>query len=482
MRFDLAVRYGNERLPRYTSYPTAPHFSEAVSHATYCQWLALLPERNMTSIYLHVPFCRSMCWYCGCHTTVVRRDAPIAEYLTALRREIDLVTSHVAYPLSVHHIHFGGGTPTIMTPAQFEDLAEFLRKRFIVHPDTEIAVEIDPRTLTSAMILALGISGVTRASLGVQSFDPIVQRAINRVQSFEETAAATERLRAAGVGGVNFDLIYGLPRQTVASCFDTVRQCLKLRPDRFSVFGYAHVPDFKKHQRRIDEAELPDSVSRHRQATAIAHSLSEAGYRQIGLDHFALSQDSMVAAQLEGKLHRNFQGYTTDTSDVLIGFGATAIGRLAQGYVQNESAVRPYCERVVRGSLATAKGYALTTDDRLRADIIERLMCDFQVDLGEVCGRHGATPEALLQSAPRLRTLVADGIIQLDGLLVLVADEARYLCETSHPHSTSISVGQGEPIAAQCKCAGCRRDPISPGGQTTRAGSEVAILRLDIHR
>ena len=176
-----------------------------------------------------------------------------------------------------------------MTPAQFEDLAELLTKRFIVRPDTEIAVEIDPRTLTSAMIVALGIGGVTRASLGVQSFDPIVQRAINRVQSFEETAAATERLRAAGVRGVNFDLIYGLQHQTVASCLDTVRQCLKLRPNRFSVFGYAHVPAFKKHQRKIDEAELPDSVSRHRQASAIAHSLTEAGYRQIGLDHFALS-------------------------------------------------------------------------------------------------------------------------------------------------------------------------------------------------
>ena len=427
MRLDLAVRYGDERLPRYTSYPTAPHFSEAVSHAIYCQWLASLPERNAASIYLHVPFCRSMCWYCGCHTTIVRRDAPIAEYLTALRREIDLVTSHIAYPLSVRHIHFGGGTPTIMTPTQFEELAELLRKRFVVLPDAEIAVEIDPRTLTYAMTVALGASGVTRASLGVQSFDPIVQRAINRVQSFEETAVAIERLHAVGVRGVNFDLIYGLPHQTEASCIDTVRQCLALRPDRFSVFGYAHVPAFKKHQRKIGEADLPDSVSRHRQATAIARSLTEAGYRQIGLDHFALPQDSMVAAQLEGKLHRNFQGYTTDMSDSLIGFGATAIGRLAQGYVQNEIAIRPYCERVVRGSLATTKGYALTADDRLRADIIERLMCDFRVDLGEVCRRHGATPEALLQSAPRLRTLAADGVIQLDGLLVLVADEARYL-------------------------------------------------------
>lgn len=427
MRYKLAARYGDERLPRYTSYPTAPHFSESVSHATYSQWLTSLPERNTASIYLHIPFCRSMCWYCGCHTTIVRRDGPITEYLTALRHEIDTVVSHVAYPLSIHHIHFGGGTPTIMTPAQFEDLTEHLRQRFVVLPDTEIAVEIDPRTLTSAMIMALGKSGVTRASLGIQSFDPIVQRAINRVQSFEETAAATERLRAAGVCGVNFDLIYGLPHQTVASCLDTIRQCLTLWPDRFSVFGYAHVPAFKKHQRKIDEGELPDSVSRHQQATAIAHALIEAGYQQIGMDHFALPQDRMATAQLEGTLRRNFQGYTTDTGDILIGFGASAIGRLTQGYVQNEIAIRPYCERVVRGDLATTKGYALTTDDRLRADIIEKLMCDFRVNLAEVCRRHGATPEDLLQSTPRLRTLAADGVIQLDGSLILMPNETRYL-------------------------------------------------------
>lgn len=427
MRSDLNIRYGEERLPRYTSYPTAPHFSAAISQKTYRQWLASIPRERTVSLYLHIPFCRSMCWYCGCNTKITRRDEPIADYLAALRREISIVAGHIGHPLKVHQIHFGGGTPTIVTPVQFAELMNILRQKFSLLSDTEVAVEIDPRTLTHEMMLELGASGVTRASLGVQSFDPVVQQAINRVQSFEATAAATEGLRTAGVRGINFDLIYGLPHQTVASCFDTVRQCLQLRPDRLSVFGYAHVPTFKRHQRKIDEAALPDGANRHLQANMIACSLTSAGYRQIGLDHFSLPGDSLTTAHAAGNLHRNFQGYTNDASDILIGFGASAIGRLDQGYVQNDAAPRSYCELVNGEDLATRKGYALTADDRLRADIIERIMCDFRVDLRQVCSRHGTTPDAVLQSASRLHALSADGVVHLQGSVLSVADDARHL-------------------------------------------------------
>lgn len=424
---DLNARYGEERLPRYTSYPTAPHFSNLISHQTYGQWLTSIPESRTVSLYLHIPFCRSMCWYCGCNTMIARRNEPVAEYLAAMRREIDMVADRVARPLPVTHIHFGGGTPTIATPAQFAELMDLLRQKFTILPDAEVAIEIDPRTLSREMISELGASGVTRASLGVQSFDPIVQQAINRVQSFESTAAATEGLRKAGVQGINFDLIYGLPHQTMTSCFGTVQKCLQLRPDRFSVFGYAHVPTFKKHQRKIDDAALPDGTSRHLQANAIAKTLTTAGYRQIGLDHFALPGDSLVTAQAAGKLHRNFQGYTTDISDVLIGFGASAIGHLDQGYVQNDATVRSYCTQISRGDLATRKGYALTADDRLRADIIEKIMCDFRVDLQQVCAKHGTTTDTILQSAPRLGTLAADGIVRLEGPVLSVMDDGRHL-------------------------------------------------------
>jgi len=430
MKDDLRARYGEERLPRYTSYPTAPQFSDTIGHEAYGNWLASLPAGTSTSLYLHVPFCRSMCWYCGCHTTITQRDAPIVDYLEVLRREIGLVAERLTGPLPVRHVHFGGGTPTIMEPSELLGLMALTRQRFSLDAGTEVAVEIDPRTLTRKMTVALGEAGVTRASLGVQSFDPVVQKAINRIQSFEQTARATEGLRAAGVRGVNFDLIYGLPHQTVESCVDTVRKSVALRPERFSVFGYAHIPTFKKHQRKIDEAALPDGAARYEQAEAIAEALIDAGYCRIGLDHYALPDDSMVQAQVDGVLHRNFQGYTTDPSDVLIGFGASAIGRLVGGYAQNEVVLGRYAERIARGELATAKGYALTADDRLRADLIERVMCDFRVDVGQVCRRHETAPETVLKAIPKLRALQEDGIIQLDGTVLSVNDNARFLVRT----------------------------------------------------
>ena len=215
MRPDLAITYGQDRLPRYTSYPTAPHFSPAIGVADYRRWLRSISTRRPASIYLHVPFCRSMCWYCGCHTSVTRRDEPIALYASGLRTEAYLVAETVGQRLPVSHIHFGGGTPTIMTPETFADLVGALRYSYFVLPDVEIAVEIDPRTLTEPMAEALGFSGVNRASLGVQSFDPAVQRAINRLQGFEQTATCVERLRRAGIDKLNFDLLYGLPLQTV---------------------------------------------------------------------------------------------------------------------------------------------------------------------------------------------------------------------------------------------------------------------------
>lgn len=427
MRSDLAACYGQERLPRYTSYPTAPHFSAAIGPNSYGEWLKAIPGRASASLYLHVPFCREMCWYCGCHTQIARRDQPVSVYAAALRCELDLVAAQIERRMRVDHIHFGGGTPTIMAPELFLDLTGAIRHSFFVPPSAEIAVEIDPRTLTSRMVEALGLGGVNRASLGVQSFDPAVQRAINRVQSFAETAEATASLRKAGIAGINFDLIYGLPHQTPASCLDTVRRCIALRPDRFSVFGYAHVPSFKKHQRKIAETFLPDTLERLDQSDAIAHALKEAGYMQIGLDHFALPGDAMAVAQREGRLRRNFQGYTTDTSNILLGFGASAIGHLPQGYVQNEANTRAYCERIAAGRLATVKGYALNKDDRLRAEIIERLMCDFGVDLAPICKRHGAAAEEMLKSTPRLQDLISSGAVEVDGASLSVKNDSRFL-------------------------------------------------------
>lgn len=423
LQSSLLHSYGEARLPRYTSYPTAPLFSPAITADTHAEWLGQTDPAAPASLYFHVPFCRSMCWYCGCHTTISARDEPIHAYLDALRAEIDTVTTRLPEGQRVGHVHFGGGTPTIMPPADFVELMGRLRRGFAIAPGAELAIEIDPRRLDPAMLDALAAGGINRASLGVQTFDPRVQLAINRIQPLKDTAAAVEGLRRVGVAQVNFDLIYGLPHQTVASCLDTVAKAISLRPDRLAVFGYAHVPDFKKHQRLIDTDSLPDSAARVEQATAIAEALTGAGYVQIGLDHFALPEDELTLAQNEGRLRRNFQGYTTDSCETLIGFGASAIGHTPQGYVQNDVAINRYSRTVLEGGLATVRGYRLTPDDRLRAAVIERLMCDFAVDIPAICARFDADPAVLLDGNARLERALAEGLAEMqDGRLRMLGN------------------------------------------------------------
>ncbi|CAN7656891.1 oxygen-independent coproporphyrinogen III oxidase [Rhizobium sp. LjRoot30] len=429
MSSDLVVKYGDARLPRYTSYPTAPKFSDQVGAQDTLDWIRNVGAQTV-SLYLHIPFCRSMCWYCGCHTTITERDQPILDYLDVLRREIELVSQAARSPLDVREVHFGGGTPTIIEPQEFVSLMQLLGQRFRLDAGANVSVEIDPRTLTQAMAEALGRSGVTRASLGVQSFDPVVQKAINRIQSEETTLLTVNRLRDNGIGRINFDLIYGLPHQTVESCVATVGASLAMMPDRFSVFGYAHIPSFKKHQRLIDETALPGPQARNEQAEAIAAALVSAGYVRIGLDHFALPQDELALSAKHGTLRRNFQGYTTDQCETLIGFGASAIGRFRQGYVQNEVPPGQYARRISEGSLSSARGYRLTAEDRLRADVIERLMCDFVVDIAAMSAHHGFEPDVLLTGNERLRALADDGVIVMEEGVVRVRLEERFLVRT----------------------------------------------------
>lgn len=398
-----------------------------IGSGTYGDWLDTLDNKELIALYLHIPFCRSMCWYCGCHTTITKQDQPILDYLDVLQEEVELVSSKTNGSLSVQHVHFGGGTPTIMKPDEFRGLVKKLRNGFNFRDDVSIAVEIDPRTLTAKMVEGLGDSGVDRASLGVQSFDPAVQAAINRNQTFDQTMTAVQQLRNAGVDSINFDLIYGLPRQTVQSCIDTVELAVRLRPDRLAVFGYAHIPTFKKHQRLIDETTLPNAEERNAQAQAIAASLIAAGYIQIGLDHFALPADELAVASSLGRVRRNFQGYTTDTCDTLIGLGASAIGKLPMGYIQSEVAPGAYAQRIHSGNLATVKGYRLTQYDGFRAAIIERLMCDFAVDINELASRFGCDPATVLDENPRLQALESDGVVAVCDGLISVRKDLRFM-------------------------------------------------------
>ncbi len=423
----LIRRYGEQRLPRYTSYPTAPHFTAEVGEAACGAWLEGLDLGARLSLYLHVPFCRSLCWYCGCHTKVPGHDEPIARYAEALAAEIALVAERLPARMAVAHLHWGGGTPTILGAARFARLMDLVRDRFAVAQSAELAVEIDPRRLTEEMVAALAEAGINRASLGVQSFDPAVQQAINRMQSFDETRRAVESLRAAGIARLNFDLLYGLPHQTVASCEATVAEALTLAPDRLAVFGYAHLPSLKLHQRRIDEAALPDAAEREAQAEAIAAALKGAGYVAIGLDHFARPDDPLAQALRARRLRRNFQGYTTDAADALLGFGASSIGSWPQGYAQNQPQITAYREAVAAGRLPAVRGLALGGEDRLRRDIIEEIMCYLAVDLASVASRHGIAPAALAAEQAELAGLARAGIVRLEGGRVSVAEECRML-------------------------------------------------------
>ncbi len=425
MDIDALIARHDRRVPRYTSYPTAPHFSAALGAGTAAAWLAALPGTASLSLYLHVPFCRTLCRFCGCHTSAVNSEAPLVTYAAALRAEIALVAQAIGKRLTVRQIHWGGGTPSILPAAELRAITETIQRWFHLAADAEIAIEIDPRRLPPDRLAALREIGVTRASLGVQDFAPAVQETIGRQQSFAETAACADALRGIGVGSINLDLVYGLPHQTADGLQATLRQALTIAPERIAVFGYAHVPWMQRHQALIPEASLPDARARFRLREIAETEIAAAGYLAIGLDHFAKPGDGLARAAASGRLRRNFQGYTDDDADALIGLGASAISSLPQGYVQNAPRVPAYREAVAAGRLAIARGVALDADDRLRRAAIEQVMCALRLDLGALLAAHGAAADALDDAHPALAELAAIGLIAWDGRTLAVPAAAR---------------------------------------------------------
>ncbi|HEX9789369.1 MAG TPA: oxygen-independent coproporphyrinogen III oxidase, partial [Kiloniellales bacterium] len=417
MATDLLSRY-DQRVPRYTSYPTAPQFHAGVQEAAYRRWLAELDAAEPLSVYVHVPFCDSLCWFCGCHTKIVRRHAPVAAYLDVLLREIELVAGALPGRLPVCHLHLGGGTPTMLASADMERLFGTLRRFFAFQDDADIAVEIDPRAVPHGTLATLGRIGVNRASLGVQDLNPRVQKAVNRVQSLAETREVTNALRRAGIKSLNIDLMYGLPHQTVAGIRSTIDAVLGLAPDRLCLFGYAHVPWMKRHQKLIDEAALPGTEERFAQYRTAAERLQAAGYVWIGLDHFARPDDPLAVALSTRRLHRNFQGYTTDGAHARLGFGPSAIGALPQGFVQNAVAMSAYWAAVDGGHLPVQRGLVLSDDDRLQGAVIEQLMCYLEVDLAAISRRFGRAPDAFGDALDGLADPIADRLVTVrDGVL-----------------------------------------------------------------
>ena len=417
---EVVKRY-SAAVPRYTSYPTAPHFTDAVGPEQYAGWLDRLPERARLSLYLHIPYCNSLCWYCGCSTKAVQRYEPIATYLKSLTAELVHVTARVPPGHRVDHVHWGGGSPSILRPDDIRALAQATLAHFNIGQDAEFAVEADPRGLDAERVAAFAAAGVTRVSIGVQDFDPRVQAAINRHQSFETTQTAIALVRAHGITNINIDIVYGLPHQTRNSVAETVAKVLELAPSRIAAFGYAHLPARLTHQRLIDDASLPDVVERFAQANRLAHLLTAAGYVRVGLDHYARPEDPLSA----GRVARNFQGYTTDTADALIGLGASAIGRLPQGYVQNCVPVAGYERQVEETGLATARGIALTETDRMRGFVIERLMCDLAFPAEELDRRFGSAAAPLFEEAQALVAADQDHLVERDGSAFRITERGR---------------------------------------------------------
>jgi len=408
------------RVPRYTSYPTAPHFHAGVSEQTFRTWLRELPPGLPLSLYVHIPFCDTLCWFCGCHTTVVNRYTPVTDYLNNLFTEI----AHVGPLLQGHpvtHLHWGGGSPTMLAPDDIRRLKAALERHFAFAADAEFAVEIDPRGIKDETVAALADSGLTRASIGVQDFDDTVQKAINRIQPFDETERVVNSLRAAGVASLNIDLIYGLPHQSRENVARTIDLSLRLKPQRFAVFGYAHVPHFKKHMQLIKTEALPDAAERFAQFELAHRLISAAGYVPVGLDHFALADDSLGIAATNGTLARNFQGYTSDSAPALIGLGASSISALPQGYIQNKPDVPEWRKAIEAGALPVARGIALTDDDKLRRAIIEQLMCFLRVDLAAL----GKTLEDFPSEMDALAPLMAQRFVVRDGNVLAVPHDAR---------------------------------------------------------
>jgi len=422
---DAVLQREASGLPRYTSYPPANHFVAGVGPQMLEPLLAATRKATSVSVYVHIPYCDRMCWFCGCHTKQTRQYEPVARYIDSLVREIGLWREKLGTRPKLSALHFGGGSPSLLRQAEWQKINQALRETFNFLENAEIAVELDPSDSTPDLIASLTAIGLTRASIGVQDFDPVVQAAINRPQSFASTLQLVNELRAAGVKSLNIDALYGLPLQTEQRFRRTLEKVEVLKPDRIALFGYAHVPWLKAHQRLINEADLPNSRERFDHAEIGREILTAAGYLAIGLDHFARPNDTLAMAAAKGRLVRNFQGYTTDEADVRLGLGPSAIGQFPDGFVQNEVATGQYARMVEQGQLPLSRGLAISREDQMYGYIISRLMCDFQFSFLDVADRFGAYSVAAIQLAKALAATELPDLCAVVGGKFFVKPGAR---------------------------------------------------------
>lgn len=421
------ARFGlfDARVPRYTSYPTAPQFAGGVGPDLFAEWIGAIAPGSSISLYMHVPFCRRLCWFCACRTQGTTSDDPVVAYAKMLQAEIALLARHLPEGVTLSRLHWGGGTPTMLAPELIRDLAGAILAVAPLAPGAEFSVEIDPNEIDAARLDALTAAGMNRASIGVQDFDPLIQKTIGREQSFELTRDVVEMIRARGIKSLNADILFGLPHQTGARIADSVQKLLSFAPDRVALYGYAHVPWMSRRQQMIPSDAMPTPAERL-DLYEVARDLFLAdGYEEIGIDHFAKPTDGLAVAARSGHLRRNFQGYTDDTAPTLVGLGASSISRFPQGYAQNASGTSDHTQAIRAGHFSTHRGHVFAGEDRLRARIIEALMCDFRVSRAELAGFGIEAPvvDAMLN---RVAEEFA-GVVTLDDDFLTILPQGRPL-------------------------------------------------------
>ncbi|UXN07792.1 oxygen-independent coproporphyrinogen III oxidase [Bartonella sp. HY761] len=443
MNKETLLHYAIQAVPRYTSYPTAADFV-AVGDSERKQWLGEIANGEAVSVYIHVPYCTELCHYCGCFTKAIRRENIIQDYADTLVKDIHLQAGYLKGRPKLVHLHWGGGTPSILSAASFKKVMAALRQVFDFDKDAEHAIELDPRTVTPQLASLMASIGVNRASLGVQDINPDVQKLIGRIQPVEDVENAVKNLRNVGIMRINFDLIYGLPLQTKASLEETCRVVGALEPNRIACYGYAHLPKRRANQRLIDAATLPGAFERFEQAEVVANTLDSLGYVAIGIDHYAKPDDPMTIAMMEDRLHRNFQGYTDDNCPTLIGFGVSSISEFHNGYAQTIADIGQYRRAIDEGTMATKRGIGLDDEDRLRANLIREIMCRFKIDLADYGGI-----EHFQREINNMASLVKDNIVTIDGSIISITEEGLPFVRTlAALFDTYRSYGQGQFSAA----------------------------------
>ena len=419
--------------PRYTSYPTAPHFHGGFGEREFRDAAAASngdPIPRRLSLYVHVPFCESPCFYCGCNRIITRDKARGEAYLARLFREIDLVAQCFDRDREVIQLHFGGGTPNFLSPAQLREIVETIGRHFHLAnaAERDLSIELDPRCVTPEDIAVLADIGFNRASLGVQDFNPVVQAAVNRIQSVDETRAVIDACKRHGFRSVNVDLIYGLPKQTLEGFAETLDIVTTMRPDRVAVYGYAHMPTLFKAQNRIQALDLPDAEGRLALLQSAIRKLTDAGYLYIGMDHFALPDDELATSQARGGLHRNFMGYTTHADSDLIGVGVSAISHVGDTFSQNPRDLQGWQDALDAGRLPVFRGMRLSEDDQLRADLIQALMCHGSVPIDALERRYAIDfADYFAEALRKLKPLAEDGLVRIERRRIVATARGRLL-------------------------------------------------------